>query len=150
MWSKAREAILKSSMSSSIYIGCDSQVSIKNGIRYADYSTVVVVHKDSKHGASVFHNHVRMRDYDQLRSRLMAEVQLSLEAFYAIEDAIGDRTLEVHLDINPSDKYASNVVAKEALGWVRSLGITAKIKPDAWAASRGADQVVRRKGDFQH
>jgi predicted RNase H-related nuclease YkuK (DUF458 family) len=71
------------------------------------------------------------------------EVQYALEAFFAIEDVVDNRRLEVHLDLNPDTIHASNVVTSEALGWVRGLGIQAKIKPDSFAATTAADHFVR-------
>jgi len=84
-----------------------------------------------------------MPDYGNMRMRLLTEVGLALEAFYAVEEAIGGRKLEIHLDVNPDPKHASNIVTKEALGWVRGLGLEAKIKPDSFAASTAADHCVR-------
>lgn len=150
MWSKARNCILNSSASSSIYIGCDSQVYKKNGVWMADYSTVVIVHMDSRHGCKIFHNKVTEKDYNILETRLLMEVQHSLSAFDAIKEVIGDRHLEVHLDVNPNPAYKSNKVTAQALGWVRGQGIEARIKPDSWAASTAADHCVRRKSSFRN
>lgn len=145
----ARASIKNSSQSSSIYIGADS-VRFKKGFNkdgrdkwFARYATVVVVHKDSCHGCSVFFNNEVLPDYSQdptrLRTRLLTEVQFSVDAFLAIEDLIGTRKLEIHLDVNPDPMHASNIVAKEAAGWVMGLGVNYKIKNEAWAASTAAD-----------
>ena len=143
MWSKAREAIKNSSEKTSVYIGCDSNCFDKRGVMYANYSTVIVVHKDSSKGAQVFHNSFKMKDYGVLETRLMMEVSCALEAFDAIKDVIGNRYLELHIDVNPDPHYASNRVSSQAIGWVRSMGIEAKIKPDSFAASSVADKVAR-------
>jgi predicted RNase H-related nuclease YkuK (DUF458 family) len=143
MWLKAREEIQKASQSSSIYIGCDSLIVRVKDIQYADYSTVIVLHRDSNKGCKLFHNVVRIRDYGNMRNRLLTEVQHAIEAFYAVEDILGSRNFEVHLDINSNEKHASNIVSSEALGWVRGLGIKAKIKPDSFAATTAADHCVR-------
>jgi predicted RNase H-related nuclease YkuK (DUF458 family) len=141
MWSTAREEILKSSKESSIYIGCDS---LRNGPKNtADFSTVIILHMNSKNGCKVFHNKVTIPDYGQMRPRLLMEVQYALEAFYAIEDVVGDRRLEIHLDVNPDPRHASNIVTSEALGWVRGLGLEARIKPHSFAATSAADHCVR-------
>jgi len=141
MWSNAREEIMKSSKESSIYIGCDSlRNSSKNT---ADFSTVIILHMNSKNGCKVFHNKVTIPDFGQMRPRLLMEVQYALEAFYAIEDIVGDRRLEIHLDVNPDPRHASNVVTSEALGWVRGLGLEARIKPHSFAATSAADHCVR-------
>lgn len=141
MWSKAKEAILNSSPKSSIYIGCDSRRIPSK--KKALFSTVIVLHKDSKHGCNVFHHQVTLPDHGNMNSRLMTEVGMALEAFNAIEEVIGNRKVEVHLDVNPDPKYASNAVTAQALGWVRSLGIVARIKPDSFAATTAADHCVR-------
>ena len=141
MWLKAKEAIRGSSKESAIYIGCDSLRKAKKNT--AEFSTVIVLHMDSKHGCKVFHNKVVIPDYGNMRMRLLTEVGLALEAFYSIEDAIDGRKLEIHLDVNPDPKHASNIVTKEALGWVRGLGLEARIKPDSFAASTAADHCVR-------
>jgi hypothetical protein len=141
MWLKAKEAIMNSSKESAIYIGCDSLCNPKKNV--AEYSTVIILHVDSKHGCKVFHNKVRMPDYGNMRMRLLTEVGFALEAFYAIEEVVGSRKLELHIDVNPDPKHASNIVTKEALGWVRGLGLEAKIKPDSFAASTAADHCVR-------
>lgn len=141
MWSNARAEIEKSSESSSVYIGCDSLLLADN---LASYCTVIILHRDSKHGCSVFHNTRKLPEYGNMRMRLLMEVQLALEAFHEIEDVIGSRNLEIHLDINPNPRYNSHVAIAEALGWVRNLGLTAKVKPEAFAASACADHFVRR------
>lgn len=142
MWQEARNEITESSQESSVYIGCDSQLGANNKVHY---STVIVLHRNSGNGCRVFHKSVTLPNYGSMRARLLQEVQLALEAFYAVEDVIGERNLEIHLDFNSDSKYASNVVTSEALGWVRSLGLTAKIKPEAFAATHAADHFVRTR-----
>lgn len=153
MWSKAREAILESSEASSVYIGCDSLVHSKKikgkVVWFADYSTVVVLHKDSRHGCTIFHNSKSLQDFNNLESRLLMEVQFALDAFENIKDVLGDRHVEVHLDVNPDPRHASNKVAAQALGWVKGMGIEARIKPEAFSASYAADHCVRRKSSFK-
>lgn len=152
MWSEAKEAIRNSSESSSIYIGCDSQIFYRNKKIVADYSIVIVLHKDSCHGCKIFHNSFTKETYGDpskndgsMENRLMMETQFALDAFYEIKDVIGNRHLEVHLDVNPDPMYKSNKVTSQALGWVRGMGLVAKIKPEAWAATHAADHCVRKK-----
>jgi len=49
MIEEAKELIATSSPQSSVYIGCDSIRYRKNNQWYAKYSTVIIVHMDSKH-----------------------------------------------------------------------------------------------------
>lgn len=144
MIEEAKQAILDSSKESSVYIGCDSVRFKKNNMWYAKYSTVVIIHMDSKHGCRLFHESVDMPDFGNLKQRLLNEVQMAVMAATEIVDVLGERHMEIHLDINPNPKHKSSVAVKEALGWVKgSLGLDAKIKPASFAATHAADHAVR-------
>ena len=144
MIEEAKQAIFDSSQESSVYIGCDSIRFRKNKIWYAKYSTVVIVHMDSKKGCRLFHESVDMPDYGNLKQRLLTEVQYAVAAATEIIEVLGNRHMEIHLDINPDPKHKSNVAVKEALGWVKgSLNMDAKIKPASFAATHAADHAVR-------
>jgi predicted RNase H-related nuclease YkuK (DUF458 family) len=144
MYDEAREAILKSSETSSVYVGADSIRFKRNGQWFAKYSMVIILHIDSKHGARLFHKNIEMRDFGNLRQRLITEAGFAIEAAIEILDVIGQRKLEIHLDLNPNPRYKSNIAVKEALGYVKgSTGIDAKVKPDSFAATHAADHVVR-------
>lgn len=145
MFKQAKQAIRASSQSSSIYIGADSIRYRKNGQWWAKYSTVIVLHLDSKHGCKLFHRSIDLPDYGSLKQRLLTEVTYAIEAASEVIEEVGDRHLEIHIDVNPSPKHKSSIAVKEALGYVKgSLGIDAVIKPDSWAASHAADHLVRR------
>lgn len=144
MIEQAKQAILDSSPESSVYIGCDSIRFKKNKMWYAKYSTVIIVHMDSKRGCKLFHESVDMPDFGNLKQRLLNEVQMAVTAATEIVDVLGDRHMEVHLDINPNPKHKSSIAIKEALGWVKgSLGLDAKVKPASFAATHAADHAVR-------
>lgn len=146
MFEKAKKAIIESSESSSVYIGCDSICFRDHGKWYARYSTVVVLHKDSKHGCKVFHESEVLEDYGNIKMRLMNEVTFAIAATHEIIEIIGNRELHIHLDLNADPKHKSNVAVKEAIGYVRgATGIEATIKPDAWCATHAADHAVRHK-----
>ena len=100
MIEEAKKAILASSQSSSIYIGADSIRYKKDGKWFAKYSTVIVLHMDSKHGCKLWHNSVDLPDYGNLKQRLLTEVGYAIEVATQIIEVIGDRHLEVHIDVN--------------------------------------------------
>ena len=145
MYDQAREAILNSSEASSVYIGADSiRYKNKKGEWFAKYSVVIILHMDSKHGAKIFHKNFVDRDFGNMRQRLITEAGYAIDAATNILDVLGERKLEIHLDLNPNPKYKSSVAVKEALGYVKgSLGIDAKIKPESFAATHAADHIVR-------
>ena len=142
---EVKSFIESSSESSKIYIGADSERHRRHGIWWADYATVVVIHKDGKHGAKVFGEITTERDYDQSkdkpRMRLMNEVMRAAQLYLDLEDVIGDRECEVHIDINPDHKHGSSCVISEAVGYIKGMtGVTPRVKPQAWAASIAADK----------
>ena len=149
MYELARKIIANSSPDSSIYIGCDSKVFKSNDRWFARYVTVIVVHRDSKHGAQVFHYSETQPDYKNIRTRMVTEAYHAIKVFDGIADVVGDRHVEIHLDINASPEYKSNTAAAEAVGYVLGVtGIKPKIKPEAFAASYAADHCVRGKNRF--
>lgn len=144
MINEAIEAIMKSSKESSIYIGCDSQrFKSKKGFK-ATYSVVIILHLDSKHGCKLFHFTETLPDYGSLKQRLLTEAGYAVRAGSEIVDFLDGRPLSVHLDLNPSPKYASHTAVKEACGYVMGvMGFMPEIKPNSWAASTAADHIVR-------
>lgn len=142
---EVKDFIRKQTPETRIYLGCDSEKMKVKGVWYADYILVVVVHIDGRSGCKVFGEVIRERDYDakkdKPRMRLMTEAYKLSELYLKLADVLEDRQVEVHLDLNPNEKFASNIVIKEAVGYiVGTCQIEPKVKPDAWAASFGADR----------
>ena len=147
MLESAKTAIKVSSPQSSIYIGCDSIRFKKNGRWFARYSTVIVLHIDSNKGCKLFHTTEVLPDYGNMKQRLLTEVMMTVNIALELIDYIGERHLEIHLDLNASPTHKSNVAVKEALGYVQGNipGVTTRIKPNAFAAAHCADHLVRGK-----
>lgn len=145
MWEDAKQAVLDSSLSSSVYIGTDSIRFKRDGKWFARYATVVVVHKDSMHGCRIFYHADTLQDYGDLKSRLLNEVNFAVQAAVEIAEVLGERHLEVHLDLNNDPKHKSHCAVKEAVGWVMGMGFEPVIKPDGWAATHAADHCARSK-----
>ena len=129
-----------------IYIGGDSERFKIDKTWYADYTLVVVVHIDGKHGCKIFGEVQRERDYDQSknkpRMRLMTEVYKIADLYLKLADVLEDRSVEVHLDINPDDQYGSSCVVQEAVGYIRGMcNVIPIVKPNAFAASGAADRL---------
>jgi predicted RNase H-related nuclease YkuK (DUF458 family) len=143
---EVREYIMNSSQASKVYIGCDSERFKIRGVWHADYCLAVIIHKDGKHGCKVFGGVVREADYDSKPGRpalrLMNEVYKVSELYDQLKDAVGKRYCEVHLDINPEDRFGSSCVVNQAIGYVRgTCNMTPRVKPEAFAASVAADRM---------
>jgi hypothetical protein len=144
MFEEAKTAIKNSTKTSSVYIGCDSIRYKKEDKWMARYSTVIVLHRNSHNGCLLFHETKSLPDYGNMKLRLMTEVQYAIEAAMEVLDVLEGRMLSIHLDLNADPRHKSNVAVKEALGYVMGMtGISADIKPNAWAATHAADHAVR-------
>lgn len=131
-----------------IYLGADSQKFKKKGDWFARYTCVLIIHINNCNGGKIFSYHEVERDYDpkknKPRMRLMNEVYKIAELYISFGEELEDREVEIHLDINSDSNHNSNLVMKEAMGYVLGMtGIHAKVKPQSWAAAHAADAGVR-------
>ena len=144
---EVREFIRKSSLTSNIYIGADSErYRGRDNQWYADYTVAIVVHIDGARGCKVFGKVTTERDYDKRHDRpayrLMNEVYKASEMYLDLYEAIGDKHVEVHLDISSDEVNGSSCVIQQATGYIRGMcGFTPKVKPEAFAASYAADRL---------
>lgn len=134
-----------------VYIGCDSYRRKLNGVWNAYYTVVVVVHMNGRNGCRVFGDITHEPDYDQKKNkpamRLMNEVYKAVALFEELLPVIGEREVELHLDINPNKKHGSSCVVEQAIGYVKGvLGVVPKVKPDGWAATHAADHFRTHLG----
>jgi predicted RNase H-related nuclease YkuK (DUF458 family) len=143
---EVKNYIRQSSPETKIYLGADSE-RVKIGENwYADYTLAVVVHIDGNHGCKIFGSIQRERDWDQKANkpsmRLMQEVYKVSDLFHELSDVLEDRHVEVHLDINPNERYKSSAVVQQAVGYIKgTCNIDAQVKPKAFAASYAADRL---------
>jgi predicted RNase H-related nuclease YkuK (DUF458 family) len=144
---EVRDFIQNTSDLTCIYIGADSErYRGKDNQWYADYTVAVVIHIDGSRGCKVFGQVSTERDYDKRHDRpayrLMNEVYKASAMYLELFEAIGDRHVEVHLDINPDELHGSSCVIQQATGYIRGMcGFAPKVKPDAFAASYAADRL---------
>ncbi len=131
-------AIERSSENSAVYIGCDSKV---NG-SHTLFGLVVVIHIDRHKGGMVYGKKSVYNRRMVMFERIMREVDLAMQCAFSILDAVGERSFEVHLDINPNPIHKSNRAMKQAMAYVKAQGFNCQIKPDAWAASTAADYLI--------
>lgn len=143
---EVKEFIEAQGPNTKIYLGADSARYKKGSKWYADYTLAIVVHIDGCHGCKIFGEVQTEVDYDAKASRpstrLMNEVYKVAELFQKIEDCIGEKEVEIHLDINPNERYNSNIVIQQAVGYIRgTCNVIPMVKPKAFAASYAADRL---------
>ena len=152
--SEVSEYIRSQPESSRIYIGGDSHRFKKNERWYAEYTVVVVVHKEGNKGCKIFGQSDIQPDYDAVihkpRMRLMNEVYKVADLYMAIQKVIDQRPVEIHLDINTDPMEGSSCVAQQAAGYVLGVtGIEPKLKPEGFAASHGADGIAHGRDQIR-
>ena len=147
-----REYMETCSKTSKVYIGTDSARFRRKGSWFADYITVVVIHKEGRHGCKVFGEIQREPDTQEKLSRpfnrMMSETYKAAEMYQRIEDILIEADLDtdpqVHLDINPNKDYGSSCAVQAAIGYIRAMcNVTPLVKPDAVAASYAADRYTQ-------
>ena len=143
---EVRDFISAQSPETRVYLGADSERVKVNGVWHADYTLAVVVHIDGCHGCKIFGSVTRERDWDQKANkpsmRLMNEVYKVSDLFHELSEVLQDRHVEVHLDINPNERYKSSAVVQQAVGYIKgTCNIDAQVKPRAFAASYAADRL---------
>jgi predicted RNase H-related nuclease YkuK (DUF458 family) len=129
-----------------VYLGADSERYKINRQWWAEYTTVVVIHRNGNNGCKIFGEQDRERDHDKRYNRpslrLMNEVYRVGELFQRLAPVISAWPIEVHLDLNPNEMHGSNCVIQQAIGYIRgTCDIVPMVKPRAWAASYAADRL---------
>lgn len=136
-----------------VCIGTDSQ---RKGKGYRFASVIVVSTSEDLGGGSVvgrggivigtnYFTDKYKKNKAAVKERMLYEVSKSIEVAYNLSPLL-DRfniPLEVHADINPDIKWESSKALTEAVGYILGMGYDFKVKPDAWAASKGADKASR-------
>ena len=143
---EVKDFIQAQSPSTKVYIGADSTRFKMDGKWYAEYTLAVVVHIDGCHGCKIFGEIQRELDFDQKKSkpamRLMNEVYKVSALFQELAEVLEDRYVEVHLDINPDQRFGSSCVVQQAIGYVKgTCNVVPMVKPKAFAASYAADRL---------
>ncbi|SDW85813.1 hypothetical protein SAMN05444487_10724 [Marininema mesophilum] len=122
-------------------IGTDSQTSHRGTM----FVTAIIIHRVGK-GALFYYSKIKSRPLLDLRYRIYKETEYSLACMDLLKEkdffsASWDLPVEVHLDVGR--KGETRKLIQEVVGWVTAVGYTAKIKPDAYAASAVADRFTK-------
>lgn len=147
---EVKNFVEKQSPDTKVYLGCDSERIMIDDQWWVDYILVVVIHINGNNGCKIFGEVHREKDYDRKynrpRFRLMNEVYKTSEMYLKLIECLGDRDIEVHLDINPNEIHGSNCVINEAIGYIRgTCNVVPLVKPNAFAASYAADRFKSLK-----
>lgn len=123
-----------------LVIGTDSHTNASHTF----FVSAIIIHRMGK-GARFFFRKIRSRRIPDLRYRIYKETEYSLELIellkeQGITEMLADWPIEIHLDIGHNGE--TRKLIQEIVGWVTSVGYTAKIKPYAFGASSVADRFT--------
>lgn len=120
------------------FVGTDSQ----NHLSYTRFVTVICLQVE-RNGVHVLVHRMDVPKIYDYRYRLLKEADISAEVARnnkAFFNRIG-MPLTVHSDYNGNENLKSNGVVAEASNYLKTVGFNLIIKPNAWAASYGADHL---------
>ncbi|SHF06700.1 hypothetical protein SAMN05444392_10728 [Seinonella peptonophila] len=123
-----------------VVIGTDSQTNNRETL----FVTAVIIQRLGK--GALFYTHKRRHpSMKDLRSRIYTETEYSLDCVELLKgkfsELLEDVPLEIHLDVGREGE--TRKLIQEVVGWVTAIGYTAKIKPEAYAASAVADRYTK-------
>lgn len=108
------------------------------------FVTAIIIHRQGK-GARYYYERRRHAPMAGLRQRLYHETALSLQVGSQLAERLArghlDVELEIHLDVGHNG--ATRELIREIVGWVAGSGFDAKIKPEAYGASKVADKHTK-------
>lgn len=124
-----------------IIIGTDSQTRDDE----TTFVTAIIIQRLGK-GANFFYTKFRHPAMKDLRYRIYRETEYSLQCVELIKEQgffsfSVDVPMEIHLDVGQQGE--TRKLIQEVVGWVTSVGYTAKIKPESYAASAVADRFTK-------
>ena len=136
-----------------VSIGTDSQKG--GGPGSYKFATVILISTSEELGggviqgrggmiiAATYYHAFKRRSKELVNERMVFEVGKSIEVASEIAPLLDlyEIPLEIHADINPDPKWESNKALQTAVGYILGMGYSFKIKPEAWAASNGADKL---------
>jgi predicted RNase H-related nuclease YkuK (DUF458 family) len=117
-----------------VHVGCDSAV--QNGGRVVFATVICLIASGGGHGGRYWYSRSiePSRHYPVLQTRLLREVELSLQTAEALSDVAID-VQQVHCDSNIDPKCQSTQHTSMLTGYIASMGYRYLVKPDAWATS---------------
>lgn len=122
------------------YIGTDSFVEKTRCV----FATAICFHgaNDQKGGQYLYRRTYYDRsDFPVLVTRILAEVQNTIEIALRVSVEVPQAQIELHLDISSADAgNGTSRFCKMLTGYAESSGFDYKIKPEAWASQSVADK----------
>ena len=122
-----------------IHIGCDSQ---ERG-QQISYAVSLCMYIPG-HGGHVISKRVITKTASRYE-KLWKEVELSIAAAEELESVISQQEMSIHVDYNIKPEEESHKLYDAGIGYITACGYKALGKPNAWASTKVADKVCRKR-----
>jgi len=124
-----------------VFVGTDSLINAGN-CTFA--TSIVLLGADNQKGGLYFYKKEKYNEPTKFYTRILREVEKSMNIAMSITDVCPNINLEIHMDVSPEDKSEkTSKMAKMLLGYARGSGFKCKTKPEAFAASSVADKHTK-------
>lgn len=127
-----------------ISVGTDSVFGAKDTHWCVTYMTTVAFTYGNRGTHLIFRKDLikgEWKNKPDLFTRLWREVEMSADLATWIRN-VCNITVDVHLDINPNEKFQSNILFNAAEGYIKALGFPVELKPHSAIASSAADYFL--------
>lgn len=129
-----------------VYVGTDSA---QHG-KYTKYATAISLLRPGK-GVHVVYSKTSIKRERDIFTRLWKETEHTLEVGEYVHNSLvglyensGDKKIPtLHLDLNKSPKYKSNIAHDVSIGYLKGFGFDVHSKSDSWCSSFCADMLVK-------
>lgn len=125
-----------------VFIGTDSMLRSDSCV----FATAICLHGSTgQSGGRYFFKRETQkdRDYTNLNSRMLKEVQESIEMAGKIVDCSPSADIEIHIDVGISERSKTRNLVESLRGWAAAAGFSCRVKPYAWASASVADRHTK-------
>tara|TARA_Y100001963_G_scaffold157907_1_gene255654 strand:- start:4846 stop:5262 length:417 start_codon:yes stop_codon:yes gene_type:complete len=124
-----------------VFVGTDSQLSGSSCI----FVTAICLHGNGPMKGRYYFTRSKERSpiNKELRVRITAEVERSVDIGLSLIDMFPDADIEIHIDIGSTQKSKTRHLVDVMTGWAKSAGFKCMIKPNAWASASIADKHTK-------
>jgi hypothetical protein len=123
-----------------IFVGTDSILNKDSCV----FAKAICLHgADGQSGGTYFisRKKEKPKSFKTLATRMLAEVQKTVDTALKISKSCPEASIELHLDISASiENGETGKYADMLTGYARSAGFPFKVKPESWASSSVADR----------
>ena len=121
-----------------VFVGTDSQIKTTCCL----YVTAICLHGTGGNPPGLYFFKKLKEDKHSsklLKTRIMQEVQYSIDIGTKLMEEYPLADIEVHIDVGSTPRSATRIYVDIIRGWLAGIGFKCKMKPNAWASSSVAD-----------